>query len=58
MLLCFQKEPQSGTETRETGTPRTHYLDVNLALASIYRHVSRQILKCFFYQIRVPVILA
>ena len=30
----------------------------NLAVASIYRHISRMVLKCFFYQMRVTAILA
>ena len=48
---------QGCTYAKQTSTPRGHYFYKKLlhefVCSSIYRHISRKVLKCFFYRMRV-----
>ena len=48
---------QGCTYAKQTSTPRGHYFYKKLlhefSCSSIYRHISRKVLKCFFYRMRV-----
>ena len=57
-LCTFLSQPMQNKQVHHGGIININAFFTNLAAASICRQISRKVLKCFFYRMRVAVILA